>query len=231
MSEAQGLVRETFLGGFSQPGEFSIRSFVRAKGGHAAFIEYDIEKGYVLKPIYRTIIDLAIKEALSRHRSEGNVYFVMDEFALLPQLAHVENGINFGRSLNLKFLVAVQNVGQVLEAYGEAAGWSILSGFGTIISFRLFDKTSREFVRDRYGMNLKHYHVQGPNQLEKPFQELRDGHVIEDWEMSELPVGKAILCLPHEPPWFFSFLPFEPDGHLRTTTPPVQGSALRQVPR
>jgi len=30
------------------------------------------------------------------------VYFIFDEFALLPQLSHIADGINFGRSLGLK---------------------------------------------------------------------------------------------------------------------------------
>jgi len=45
-------------------------------------------------------------------------YFVLDEFALLPRLSHIADGINFGRELGLRFLVATQNVNQVLVVRG-----------------------------------------------------------------------------------------------------------------
>lgn len=205
MSEAQQAVRETFVGAFRQPGEFSIREFVRHKGGRAVFIEYDIASGYVLGPIYRILLDLAIKEALARRRSFGNVYFVLDEFALLPNLSHIENGINFGRSLGAKFIVGTQNVGQVLKAYGEDRGTSILSGFGTMFSFRLYDTESREFVRGRHGTNRKRVLIPSVVGSRGLIEELVYGSVIEDWDLSSLQVGEAIVSPPAGTPFRFQF--------------------------
>ena len=101
-----------------------MRNFIRGKGGRALFVEYDIASGNRLLPVYRVLIDLAIKEALGlgRAKSRGNVFFVLDEFALLPHLGHISNGINFGRSLGSKFMVGTQNVNQVLKAMGRRAG-------------------------------------------------------------------------------------------------------------
>jgi len=205
MSEAQQAVRETFVGAFRQPGEFSIREFVRHKGGRAVFIEYDIASGHVLGPIYRILLDLAIKEALARRRSVGNVYFVLDEFALLPNLSHIENGINFGRSLGAKFIVGTQNVGQVLKAYGEDRGTSILSGFGTMFSFRLYDTESREFVRGRHGTNRKRVLIPSVVGSRGLIEELVYGSVIEDWDLSSLRVGEAIVSPPAGTPFRFQF--------------------------
>jgi type IV secretory pathway TraG/TraD family ATPase VirD4 len=64
------------------------------------------------------MLDMAIKEALGRKKSEGNVWFVIDEFRLIPNLQHVDDGVNFGRSLGAKFIIGVQNVEQVFHAYG-----------------------------------------------------------------------------------------------------------------
>ena len=77
---------ELLIGKFKEAGDFSIRSFVRNKGGKILFIEYDLGVGSVLTPVYKALFDLAIKETLGRARSEGNVYFVIDEFSLLPHL-------------------------------------------------------------------------------------------------------------------------------------------------
>ena len=51
---------------FDEKGMFSIRNFVRKKGGRILFVEYDISIGETLAPIYSLLFDLALKEALGR---------------------------------------------------------------------------------------------------------------------------------------------------------------------
>ena len=78
----QQQVRAAFSGVFGTPGDFSVRRFVREKGTKALFVEFDISSGSLLLPVYRVLIDLAIKESLGRSRTAGNVFFIMDEFAV-----------------------------------------------------------------------------------------------------------------------------------------------------
>ena len=52
--------------------------------------------------MYRLLIDLALKEALGRSHSAGDVYMIIDEFKLLPKLQHIDDALNFGRSLREK---------------------------------------------------------------------------------------------------------------------------------
>jgi hypothetical protein len=203
----QQTLGQSFSGVFGQPGDFSVRNFVRQKGGRALFVEYDIASGSRLLPVYRVLIDMAIKEALGLGRpgARGSVYFVLDEFALLPKLSHIANGINFGRSLGLKFLVGTQNVSQVLDAYGSEVGPSILSGFGTVFAFRLTDDRSRDLVRQRFGSNRKqvstyaHVRSAGVQQL------VVTGNVIEDWTLSSLLPGQCVAALPDGGPFYFAF--------------------------
>ncbi len=63
------------------------------------------------------LFDLAIKKALSRNEGEvrGNVYFVADEFRLLPNLKHIADAVNFGRSLGVKFMIGIQNVNKFMK--------------------------------------------------------------------------------------------------------------------
>jgi type IV secretory pathway TraG/TraD family ATPase VirD4 len=205
ISEVQQTVRECFSGTFRKAGDFSIRKFVRKKGGKTVFIEYDIASGKSLAPVYRVLIDLAIKESLSRERTKGNVYFVLDEFALLPNLSHIDNGINFGRSLGAKFIVGTQNVGQVLDAYGEGRGTSILSGFGTVFAFRLYDSKSRDFVRNRHGANRKKINIRSVIGSRGLIEEMVYGSVIEDWDLSNLTIGEAIVSPSNGNPFLFRF--------------------------
>jgi hypothetical protein len=66
-------------------------------------------------PIYRTLFDSAIKEVLSRetNHKKGNVYFIIDEFRLLPYLQFFDNAINFGREKGLKIIAGLQSVEQL----------------------------------------------------------------------------------------------------------------------
>lgn len=146
VSELQQVVREIFVGSFRKKGNLSMRQLVRRKGGKVIFVEYDLGIGAMLTPIYRLLIDLAIKEALCRTSNEGNVYFFIDEFRLLPLLEHIDDGVNFGRSLGAKFFVGIQNVEQIANAYGAELAHSILSGFGTTIAFRVNAAGSREYI-------------------------------------------------------------------------------------
>lgn len=201
----QQAVRASFSGVFRESGDFSVRRFVREKGARALFIEYDIAAGALLLPIYRVLLDLAIKEALGRSRAGGSIFFLMDEFALLPQLTHLSDGINFGRSLGLKFIVGSQNVSQVYRSYGVDAATSILSGFGTVFAFRLMDAPSRELVRQRFGRNRKQVTTEYAVRARGLQQDVVEGNVIEDWDLSALKVGTTIASMPEGPPFFFSF--------------------------
>jgi type IV secretory pathway TraG/TraD family ATPase VirD4 len=206
----QQTLNKSFSGVFRAAGEFSVRQFVRAKRARALFIEYDIARGSRLSPIYRILIDLTIKEALGlgRQQTPGSVFFVLDEFALLPELAHIAAAINFGRGLGLKFLAGTQNVSQVLHAYPGGTGETILSGFGTLFAFRLMDGVSRQLVRDRFGANRKQIRTFDAVRAQGVHQLVVEGNVIEDWMLSGLGRGECIVALPEGPPFGFQFRKF-----------------------
>ncbi|WP_372969128.1 type IV secretory system conjugative DNA transfer family protein [Microbacterium sp.] len=201
----QQVIQESFRSSFGRPGDFSIRRFLREKGGHALFLEYDIASGSMLSPVYKTMLDIAMKEAMSRTRALGRVVFVLDEFALLPELTHLTNGLNFGRSLGLRFIVGSQNVKQVEAMYGAEMAMSVLSAFGTVFSFRLFDAPSREFVRDRFGRNKKILRFDASVRAKGINESVIDGFVVEDWDLSALAVGTCVAATPDSQPVRFTF--------------------------
>lgn len=204
-SELQQVVREIFLGNFAETGTLSLRDIVRQKGGKTVFIEYDLSVGSMLTPIYSLMFDMAIKEALGRKRSEGNVYFITDEFRLLPNLKHIDDAVNFGRSMGIKFLIGIQNVEQIYDNYGEERARSILSGFSTTMTFRLTDEKSREYAKGLFGHNRKQDVYMPLVQTRGLVEEQRDGFVVEDWDITNLEVGQAIVGLPGEEPFLFRF--------------------------
>lgn len=205
ISELQQLSREIFLGNFKKNGTLSMRNIVRSKGGKFVFIEYDLGIGNMLSPIYSLLFDLAIKEALCRKKSEGNVYFITDEFSLIPNLQHVDDAVNFGRSLGVKFMIGIQNIDQVYENYGENRARSLLSGFLTSVCFRVNDYKSKEYIKDLHGVNRKKEIYMASVQGRGIVENVRDSNVVEDWDITRLKLGQAIIGFPGQEPFLFQF--------------------------
>ena len=205
LSELQQVAREVFIGNFAKHGNIGLRSLIKSKCGKKIFIEYDLSIGRMLSPVYSLMFDLAIKEALSRGRSDGNVYFITDEFKLLPHLQHIDDAVNFGRSMGIKFMIGVQNVEQIYDAYGEERARSIMSGFSTNISFRVNDAKSREYIQGLYGKNQKLESYLPTNQKNGLVETQREANVVEDWQITNLKIGEAIVGLPGNEPFIFKF--------------------------
>ncbi len=205
LSELQQVVREIFVGNFAKEGSLALRDLVKQKGGRKIFIEYDLSYGELLTPIYSLMFDLAIKEALGRERSEGNVYFITDEFRLLPNLTHIDDAVNFGRSLGIRFMIGIQNVEQIYDNYGEQRANSIMSGFLTSLNFRVNNPKSRDFIKEKFGRNRKVEVYATTGQSKGMIEERRDGYVVEDWDISNLKIGQAIVGFPEQEPFLFQF--------------------------
>lgn len=205
ISEFQQTIREIFVGQFKKRGDFSIRKQVRKKGKKVIFIEYDLSLGKTLAPVYALLLDLAIKEALCRKEDEGNVYFILDEFRLVSELEHMDNGINFGRSLGAKFILGMQNVEQVYDVYGEYAGRSILSGCSTLIAYNVVDGNSRQLIKERSGSNIRKITYMSTIQTRGLSEQIITGSTIEDWDISNLDVGEALVQSMNCEPFRFRF--------------------------
>lgn len=203
LAELQNVSRQIFIGEFAEDGRFSVRNFVREKNGKTLFIEYDLAMGETLTPIYRLLFDLGLKEAMGRNKSNGNVYMICDEFKLLPNLQHIEDGVNFGRSLGVKIVAGLQSIEQLYEIYGESKGKNIAAGFSSVISFKSNDNSTREYVSDLYGKNIVLEQYKSSNNT--IVEDKREGRTVEDWELNSLRIGEAIVGLAFEKPFRFQF--------------------------
>lgn len=205
LSELLQVTRQLFTGNFAKHGNLGIQSLVSEKKKRKIFIEYDLSLGKTLSPIYSLLFDLAIKKSLSRNRAKGNVYFITDEFRLLPYLEHIDDAVNFGRSMGVKFIVGIQNVEQIYDNYGEERARSIMSGFSTIMAFRINDAKSREYIKELFGKNIKLERYVPTIATKGMIEEKRESYVVEDWDISRLRTGEAIIGFPGEPPFLFKF--------------------------
>jgi len=209
LAEIQVMMQDTFLGVFGAVGDFSIRKFIRDKGGKTLFLEYDLSIGETLSPLYSLLMDLALKEALGRSEEEGkkgNVYIIFDELKLLPTISHLDDAVNFGRGMGVKLMAGLQSIVQIHDNYGEEKGDAILAGFSSYFAFRPNDAKTRTFVQEHFGKNLvsEIYDADGGAVSER-----RLGSTVEDWDLSNLCTGEAVVGLDCYPPFRFRFDKFD----------------------
>lgn len=207
LGELNSMLSEYFVGVLAKNDpkkSISMRWAVRKKGGKALFVEYDLSVGETLTPIYRLLIDQALKEALGRGKPSGNVFFFADEFKLLPNLQHIDDALNFGRGLGVKLMAGLQSIDQLYDIYGKEKGAVIASGFGSVFAFHTNDSSSREYITDRFGSNYTAFDY---TNLQKNtiVNGERAGHTVEEWDQINLGLGQAFIGLGYEPPFLFQF--------------------------
>lgn len=205
--ELNSMLSEYFVGilaAHDPDRSISMRGAVRRKGGRAIFVEYDLAVGETLAPIYRLLMDQALKEALSRTQKSGNVYFIADEFKLLPKLQHIDDALNFGRGLGVRVMAGIQSIDQLYDVYGKDKGAVIASGFGSIFAFHTNDGSSRDYITKRFGTNIVAYEY-ASEQKNTVVSRERDGNTVEEWEQLELGLGQAVIGLGYNAPFLFQF--------------------------
>nr|WP_147354883.1 type IV secretion system DNA-binding domain-containing protein [Clostridium sp. AF20-17LB] len=202
LAELEETTGKIFRKAFGLDGRFSVRKFVKEKGGRTLFIEYDLSCGSTFIPMYKILFDMFLKQSLC-NTNGGMVYVICDELKLLPHLLHLEDGINFGRSVGVKIVAGIQSMEQLYEVYGEIGGKNIASGFQTTICFHTNNQATRDYIKGIHGSNYSAIqHMGASNNLQ---ENVRDGFTVEDWDMANLGLGEAIVGLPFEKPIKFKF--------------------------
>lgn len=206
LSELYNMVNEFFQGAFADQSDapFSIQAFVRERGAKTLMIEYDLSVGQTIAPIYKLLIDLALKEAMGRMEGRsGNVYVILDELKLLPKLFHIEDALNFGRSYGVKVIAGLQSIHQLHDVYGEEKGRVLAAGFTNLIALHTNDYESRRFVSERLGTNF--ISLRYTDNAGRAYERDREGHIVEEWDLNYLTKGDAVVALLDENPFFFHF--------------------------
>lgn len=215
--ELNSMIAEFFVGVLAKKGDniISMRNAVRRRGGKKLFIEYDLALGESLTPIYRLLVDQALKEALGRGQKTGRCYLFVDEFKLLPKLQYIDDALNFGRGLGVRVMAGIQSINQLYDIYGRDKGEVLAGGFGSMFGFHTNDSSSREYISSRFGGNHLVYRFDNSLKNEMETKE-RDGKTIEEWDQLQLGVGQAVVGLTDYPPFLFEFSEYGVQQDVRT---------------
>lgn len=193
------MVSSQFVGPFKNKlpsGHFSMHRLIRERGAKVIFLEYDVNFGDTLSPIYSLLFDLAIKEALISDK--GNTYLICDEMNLLPYCQRFQDAVNYGRSKGVKTIVGLQSINQLYNNYGEDEGKAIAAGFINAICFNAVDYDTRKFISERFGTTFESINWSGSNIT-------RNGYTVEDSDIHNLKTGEAFVDLAGLPPFKFKF--------------------------
>ena len=126
--------------------------------------------------------------------TEAKVYLAHNYLATTVEyLKNHDNRLKM--SYTPKFIVAMQNIQQIIEGYGYEKAYSILSGFGTSIAFKVTDKATKEFIQNLYGTNRKRFVFKGASYSEGNKELVTYSNVVEDWDLLALKPGEAILSV------------------------------------
>lgn len=190
----QTVVSEMFRGDFRADGEFSVSDYMRNPRGRTLLLDFPLDRGETVKPVYRFFIDWAIRDALSDDGDDA--YFVLDEFQTIPGLEKIERLANAGRAQGAYSVLGLQSVSQLHSTYGEEQASSILSGLAQEILLRSGDKKTTNYVRSRLGQEFVTREVRDDDgRLVRDAQ----GNVIEnpdnttEIKREEYPVSERVL--------------------------------------
>lgn len=176
-------VKAVFRGDFAEAGTFSVREYMADPQGRILLLDFPIQQSASVQPIFRVLIDWSIRFGLEDERGS---YYILDEFAALPELAMLERLINAGRAYNCYAILGVQAVPQLRDTYGKDKADSLLSGLAQEIHLRV-GQGSVEYCRKRLGRERVERTVPGDNKDEEWFIETdgNDVRVFEDYPIGE----------------------------------------------
>ena len=80
-----------------------------------------------------------------------------------------------------------------------------MSGFLSTFNFRVTDNSSKQYIKELFGKNRKVEAYVPLVQSRGMVEESREAYVVEDWNISRLQTGQAIIGLPGKQPFLFQF--------------------------
>lgn len=159
--EMRTVLMEVFVNGSNyctSNSRFSIRDFIRNGQGHKLFIKYSFNERESSASIIRLLLDLAMKEALSRPciaiDDPTRINFIFDEYAFLSSgLKYLDALKEVGRSKGCRLYAGFQNYNQLIKMHDGRTDWAAeeLAGFSNVVSFNLHDKETIENMVGRAG--------------------------------------------------------------------------------
>lgn len=186
-SNLEKQVSKVFTGDFKGDGTFSVREYMQNPDGRILILDLPVDQSESVKPIFRLLIDWSIRFGLLDERGS---YYILDEFAALPELDMLERLANAGRAYNCYAIAGVQDMAQVRQTYGKEGAQGLMSGFAQEIHLRV-DQSSVGYWRGALGRERA---IHGDNDDdEMPEETVAEEHRISESRVQNLKAGEGVV--------------------------------------
>jgi hypothetical protein len=142
------------------PPRLDLKRFLRADG--VAVLGVPPRASQAVLPLFNVLVRRLVEEALASSHSDGRLFFVLDEIAMLDRgvVEAVVNATCLGRSAGVNVLAATQSV-ELLEArFGKDQAAAFLASCATVVGFRAASRKTAEYVVGRMGSQEGLVHLQ-----------------------------------------------------------------------
>lgn len=197
LSSMNTIINKIFIGNFAQDDkpEFSIREYMQNPEGRTLFLEFDVTRAHIIAPMFRLLLDTAIKYAIAKGSEGRRKNFIIDEMQFLPYI-QIGSLLNLGRAYSAFTVSGLQSIAQLNAAYGKKAD-AIVAGNKHTIAFRSGDKETTDFIRSKLGRIQRKQvstHVVSQYQTEQ-HTTVSEEHEVSERELQTMDVGEC---------WFIS---------------------------
>lgn len=203
-STLHSTVEEVFAGDFARsPNDvgkqaFSFREAYENPPDKPIVLDFPKNKGDSTKPLFRFYLDWAARFALDNQQRQD--YFILDEFARIPNLRKIGDLLNVGAGDRVQVVVALQSVSQMYANYGRDRGNALLSGLVSKVLLRANDSDTVEFIRNSIGTEFVEYtkHVERDdmgNEVRRETKE-EEEHRFSKGQIRKWSPGVCAIVLP-----------------------------------
>lgn len=197
MAEFNQFVSSFFVGMLADDGYDTIDSFLNGPGGKALFLEYDMKREETANILFRTLLDILIKNKLSPEADRGKVFLFLDEFPTLKGDYSILNCLHVGREHGMRVVGGLQTKEQI---YGicpgqsmEHTGNSILGAFSTMVAFHPNDAQTTSYIQEKIGEDNITYMQFGLSRYEAPHMVMQREPLVSSREINALRLGEAYV--------------------------------------
>lgn len=135
-------------------GDWSLNEWLNDGKEGFLFVGTKKDVAKILQPAISLLIDLAARKILSFPDDQNRrIFFLIDELGALNRMNILPTMLTEGRSKGLSLMMAIQDISQLIEKYGEHLTRTILNSIGTVGVFNLPDDYTAKLLEKRFGEN------------------------------------------------------------------------------
>lgn len=221
--------KKVLVGDFAGAGAFSLREYFENPNGRALVVDSDPMELDTLGPMFRLILDMSIRFAMD---SETPANLILDEIDALPPIPKLGMLASKGRSRGARCLIGIQQVGQLVDTYGEKGAKSeILGNCPQGVHFSPGDAETVEFIKNEVGERMMPDTSSSSSQSQRGYfgkrthsasssTRARERNPITAGMLNDFGTGDAVIITPEG--WYVGHIKeFDPER----VTPAVKGGA------